>query len=163
MKKNISLTILLFVSTALLAVLPGDRLFTITNQSEPAMTDKSTQLIEHIVKRNGWFVPGFNKSLDTTDAQQIKIDGADVLKKKLQPSTEPLVDVEFYHSSSSGQLLISSTLCAVRDIFSYEAANQVFAYETRLVPVRVELNGSRIYTGAMFIFYYYDQDKGWAF
>jgi hypothetical protein len=118
---------------------------------------KYKQLLR-VERKSGWSVPGAIQSLVASGVESVSVDGATITKKKLQSKNELLATEEFFYVNDEGNLKINSISFALRGIYSYEIAGKKFAYETQLVPVRVEGNGTRIYAGAMVILYYFDED-----
>lgn len=43
-------------------------------------------------------------------------------------------------------------------MFSYEYEKKIFAYSASYTPYEVDENGVKAHAGAVFIFYYYDED-----
>lgn len=119
---------------------------------------EAAQHLRRIVRKNGWHVPGRDEFSAVSRVDTINFDGVEVTQKTLRASSAPLVDVEGYSIGSDGQLIISNTLCEVRNVLSYEVNEHIFAYETRLLLVSVDMRGNRERTGAMFNLWYYDED-----
>jgi hypothetical protein len=121
--------------------------------------------IGDVERPNGWRIPGRNEFQNLSDAREMLVDGIKV-KKKLYTKvteTEPLVDLDTYRIGSDGHLVVNTILCAVRNVHSYTTQDRSFAYEIGLVPVSVDINGTRHYVGVMFIVRYYDRDGNGTF
>jgi hypothetical protein len=86
------------------------------------------------------------------------MDGIDIQKKKYLFSSEPVSLIELYTISSDGLLTIRPYMCAVSELSSFELNKNIFAYQVRLVPISIQANGKKTYTGAVFIFFFCDED-----
>jgi len=121
------------------------------------------QSLRRVIRKNGWRVPGRDEFKTVLKSEVINFAGTEIVRKTLQATDKPLIDAEGYTIASDGQLVISQVLCEVQDVFSYELNGSVFAYETRLVLVSVDMHGNRERTGAMFNLWYYDDEGNGRF
>lgn len=161
-KKIVSLSLFLLI----IVLVPGYGFYEkkIIGNTYSYTKDKPSQPnLEKIEKPNGWKIPGIDAVIGVTEKKSINIDRIEVQKKHLELFNEPIVEVETYSTGNTGQLLITSNLCVVRNLFVYENQGEKFAYQADLVLVDVNLEGVRTYYGNILKFYYFDEDGNGSF
>ena len=156
--KAFAITVLFMMAAALPAAPNSPEATVARVQAKSMAASEAERQMFRIVRRGGWAVPGFNRTLVASATRLVDIGGREVQKKKLQLPQEPLTDVEFFYTQNNGDLVVNSVAFVVRDLFSFQVADKVFAYEVRLVPVSVGEGGVRTYAGAMVTLHYFDED-----
>lgn len=121
------------------------------------------QPLRRVKKQSGWRIPGREEFQTVSRLESVSFKEVTVIKKTFTGSSQPLVDAEGYFMISNGELLITHVLCEVKELYSYELNGHVFAYESWLQLVSVDMQGRRQRTGAMFHSWYYDNDGGGRF
>jgi len=111
------------------------------------------------VREGGWRIPGADHFTTEGKSQRVTVDGVETERKTMRSSVEdPLVDEEGNAVGADAASKTDKRIFAVREVHSYQVSERVFAYLVRLVPVEFEAGGTRVYAGAMYNLYYYDED-----
>lgn len=135
----------------------------VTTQGDAPSFNQTAPMPPKVVRHDGWPIPGVRKFTVVANVQEMEIEGTKVRRKKLQSTTEPLVDLEGYSVGKDGEILIKTIPCAVRYLFAYEANGHLFSYETVFIGTKVYRDGTRESTGASYTVFYYDEDGNGSF
>ncbi len=111
-----------------------------------------------VVNKNGWDIPGLKSFNVLPETEEVEVDSIKVKKKIFRSSEEPITKLELYSVDENGTIHVSSITCAVRHLFAYEFNNKLFAYQTILIVTNVLSNKTRVYMGAAYSLFYYDED-----
>jgi hypothetical protein len=121
---------------------------------------------EKALKQEGWRVPGIEEYKKVSRVKERQVTGGTVTQKVFEAEARPVVDLDGTTVGNIDQKGINVSyqiakkkkrLFDVRDFSTYEVNGRVFAYGVTLVPVAIEKH-TRVYVGAMYSLFYYDED-----
>jgi hypothetical protein len=164
MKKGIGL--LVTAVAMLFTIQPCSTIMAGTQQQNSMKTEKSAKPRKKVVKQDGWRVPGVDEYTTVSRVKERQVNGVAVTQKVFETKARPVVDLEGNTVDNVDQKGINVThqiakkkkqLFDVRDFSTYEVNGRVFANGVTLVPVAIEEH-VRVYLGAMYSLFYYDED-----
>jgi hypothetical protein len=124
--------------------------------------NSDSRVLKEVKRKQGWMPQEITKLQKITSVEEILIDGLLVKETRLEIPGGAPGNFDLYWLDK-GNLFVHSYTADIQAIASLEYEKKIFAYSaSHVIYTKDDLYG-KTYAGAIFVFYYYDEDGDGVF